>query len=224
MGSKKRDQKRAAALQIKQTEREAELAAEAAALQSQRERILLGELGQAAGREYERGLSDFQKANTSAFNAGSDFMSSNIDRSEFDAETSGTPQAVTRLQQLIREQALPEQQRALAQGKIALQQQGVRGPESALMMQRQQNQMGTDLAQRAEQVALQQALSDRKARQGFSRDRALAEQTAFQKQAGDQRSQLLAQARADRQAQQKFARDRAISAQEKSYGRNIKAN
>ena len=68
---------------------------------------------------------------------------------------------------------ITEQQKALAQGRIALQQQGVRGPEAALMLQQQANAMQTDLANRAEQVALQQALQDRQAQQQFAMKRAM---------------------------------------------------
>ena len=161
MGSqrrKKQAERRGAERQQGQTRLESILAAQEADRASARERALLGEIGQQAGVEYERGISDFQQA------------------------TTGTPAAVTRLQELIRQQALPEQQRAAAQGRIALQQAGVRGPEAALMMQRQQNRMQTDLANRAEQVALQQALADRTAQQEFARQRAInAQEKAFAK-------------------------------------------
>jgi hypothetical protein len=80
-------------------------------------------------------------------------------------ELTGTPEAITRLQGLIRERALPEQQQALSRTKLAQQQAGVRGPEAALMAQQQATKMGTDLARAAEEVALKQALSDRGLRQ-----------------------------------------------------------
>lgn len=80
-------------------------------------------------------------------------------------ELTGTPEAITRLQGLIRERALPEQQQALSRTKLAQQQAGVRGPEAALMAQQQATRMGTDLARAAEEVALKQALSDRRLRQ-----------------------------------------------------------
>ena len=81
--------------------------------------------------------------------------------SDFGRDTTGTPTEISRLQNLIRRQALPEQRRAMAQGRLALEQQGVRGPESALLQQMQSNQMQESLANRAQQVALQQALADR---------------------------------------------------------------
>ena len=198
--AKKDDQRRAAEYAQAQTRLQTILGEQQADRNSARERQLLGLIGTEAGSQLDRGISDFQRASTTPFN---------LQRSsEFDAETTGTPEAVTRLQKLIREQALPEQQRALAQGRIALQQAGVRGPEAALMQQRQQNRMQTDLANRAEQIALQQALSDRGIRQQFASQRGL---------------QQVAQARADRAAQQQFARDRAIGSQEKSFGRNVTA-
>lgn len=85
----------------------------------------------------------------------------------FEQSTSGTPQQVTRLQSLIREQALPEQQRAMAQGKIARQQSGVRGIDASVLAQRQSNQLNKQLAMQAEQVGLQQALADRRAKQNL---------------------------------------------------------
>ena len=85
----------------------------------------------------------------------------------FEQSTSGTPQQVTRLQSLIREQALPEQQRAMAQGNIARQQAGVRGIDASVLAQRQANQLNKQLAMQAEQVGLQQALADRRARQNL---------------------------------------------------------
>ena len=96
-------------------------------------------------------------------------------------ELTGTPEAITRLQGLIRERALPEQQQALSRTKLAQQQAGVRGPEAALMAQQQATRMGTDLARAAEEVALKQALSDRGLRQQEALRR---QQTAeeFQKQ------------------------------------------
>lgn len=80
-------------------------------------------------------------------------------------ELTGTPEAINRLQSLIRERALPEQQQALSRTKLAQQQAGVRGPEATLMAQQQATKMGTDLARAAEEVALKQALSDRGLRQ-----------------------------------------------------------
>ena len=96
-------------------------------------------------------------------------------------ELTGTPEAITRLQGLIRERALPEQQQALSRTKLAQQQAGVRGPEAALMAQQQATRMGTDLARAAEEVELKQALSDR----GLRQQEALRRQQSseeFQKQ------------------------------------------
>lgn len=260
MGSqrrKKQAERRGAERQQGQTRLESILAAQEADRASARERALLGEIGKQAGVEYERGISDFQQATGTPFRvSGGPFRlgrSAEFDAettgtpfrlgrsAEFDAETTGTPAAVTRLQELIRQQALPEQQRAAAQGRIALQQAGVRGPEAALMMQRQQNRMQTDLANRAEQVALQQALADRGVRQQFAAQRGMQEaaqaradrearqQFAAQRgmqeaaQARAERMSEIEQARADRTAQQEFARQRAINAQEKAFAKGVTA-
>ena len=83
---------------------------------------------------------------------------------DFRQATTGTPTQISKLQELIRKQALPEQRRAMSQGRLALQQQGVRGPESALMQQMQANTMQESLANRAQQVALEQQLRDRERR------------------------------------------------------------
>jgi hypothetical protein len=114
-----------------------------------RQREALGVVGKAARAEYRGALSDFAR------------------------DTQGTAPQISRLQQLIRQRALPEQRRAMSQGRLALQQQGVRGPEAALMQQMQANQLQEVLANRAEQVALQQALSDRGQRQQLASKRAL---------------------------------------------------
>ena len=83
---------------------------------------------------------------------------------DFRQDTTGTPEQISKLQSLIRQQALPEQRRAMSQGRLALQQQGVRGPESALMQQMQAKTMQESLSNRAQQVALQQQLRDRERR------------------------------------------------------------
>lgn len=84
---------------------------------------------------------------------------------DFNQSTTGTPQAVSRLQQLIREQALPEQQRAMKLGNISRQQQGIRGIDASVLAQQQSNALNKDLAMQAEGMALEQALRDRQARQ-----------------------------------------------------------
>lgn len=90
------------------------------------------------------------------------FLTGAMDR--FNQSTTGTPESVSRLQSLIREQALPEQQKAIAQGRVARQQQGVRGLDAAVLEQQQANALQKQLSQRAEQVALQQQLADRERR------------------------------------------------------------
>ena len=113
----------------------------------EREKDLLRATGQEAQRQYTQAMQDF------------------------DTATTGTPAAVSRLQSLIREQALPEQQRAMQLGRIARQQQGVRGIDAAVLEQRQANTLNRQLAQQAENVALQQQLKDREARQRLAAQR-----------------------------------------------------
>jgi hypothetical protein len=93
---------------------------------------------------------------------------------QFGGVTSGTPESVSRLQQLIRDRALPEQQRAMSQGRIARQQQGVRGIDAAVLEQQQANALQRQLAQDAENVALQQQLKDREMKQKLAADQATA--------------------------------------------------
>lgn len=93
---------------------------------------------------------------------------------QFGGVTSGTPESVSRLQQLIRDRALPEQQRAMSQGRIARQQQGVRGIDAVVLEQQQANALQRQLAQDAENVALQQQLKDREMKQKLAADQATA--------------------------------------------------
>jgi hypothetical protein len=92
---------------------------------------------------------------------------------DFNIASSGSPESISKLQMLIRQQALPEQQRALSQGRLALQQQGVRGIDAALLQQKQANQLNKQLAMDAEKIALQQSLADRQARQQLAAQSAL---------------------------------------------------
>ena len=114
--------------------------------QTQIDKLLMGaDLGRSGQRRAESALNRFM--------------------GDFNEATTGTPQAVSRLQQLIREQALPEQQRAMKLGNISRQQQGIRGIDSAVLAQQQSNALNKDLAMQAEGMALEQALRDRQARQ-----------------------------------------------------------
>ena len=99
------------------------------------------------------------------------------------AELSGTPQEITQLQELIREKALPEQQQALRQTKLAQTQAGVRGPEAALQAAMSSSRMGTDLARATQEVGLRQALEDRSLRQKEALRRQQAAETFAQQQA-----------------------------------------
>ena len=146
---------RALASQKKQFERKYEMQKGLAQQQADfgreafdREAGLMRSMGQEASDQYQQAMGDFN------------------------ASTTGTPQGVSRLQSLIREQALPEQQRAMKMGNVSRQQQGVRGIDSAVLGQQQSNALNKQLANRAESVALQQQLSDREARQKMAAQRA----------------------------------------------------
>ena len=128
--------------------RQREFEREEAETQFEREKDLLRSTSKEAQKQYERAMQQFGQA------------------------TSGTPQAVTRLQQLIRERSLPEQQRAMAQGRISRQQQGVRGIDAAVLEQQQANALQRQLAQDAENVALQQQLKDREMKQKLAAQQA----------------------------------------------------
>ena len=134
-----------------------------AASQAAREQAAQSRQSQIEDLEFRRQMANRQLAlgRSGQERAASQFQRS---MSDFARDTSGTPMQISRLQSLIRQQALPEQRRAMAQGRLALEQQGVRGPESALLQQMQANRLQESLANRAQQVALQQALADRQAR------------------------------------------------------------
>tara|TARA_R110000824_G_scaffold5678_3_gene26271 strand:- start:313 stop:909 length:597 start_codon:yes stop_codon:yes gene_type:complete len=124
--------------------------------------------GQAAAGKYATDLQrDQMMMGSEAGRSGQQRADSSLNRfmGDFNQSTTGTPEAVTRLQQLIREQALPEQQRAMNLGNIQRQQQGVRGIDAAVLGQQQSNQMNQQLARQAEGIGLRQALQDRQARQ-----------------------------------------------------------
>jgi hypothetical protein len=132
----------------REARRQREFEREETETQFQREKDLLRSTSKEAQKQYERAMQQFGQA------------------------TSGTPQAVTRLQQLIRERSLPEQQRAMAQGRISRQQQGVRGIDAAVLEQQQANALQRQLAQDAENVALQQQLKDREMKQKLAAQQA----------------------------------------------------
>jgi hypothetical protein len=124
------------------------------------------------------------------------------------SELSGTPQEITQLQQLIRERALPEQQQALRQTKLAQTQAGVRGPEAALQAAMASSRMGTDLARSTQEVALKQALQDRGLRQQEALRRQQAAEAFEQQQAMAGLGQTLAPV-------QKFVGESALETQQK---------
>lgn len=153
MGSKRRDRRS----QERQTRQQIE------SQQRQQQEALRQERGALIGRE--AGQEEALQRATQARQAG---------EQGFMQATSGTPESIVRLQQLIRERALPEQQQALSRTKLAQQQAGVRGVEAALGAQMQASQMGKDLASQAEQIELQQALADRQARAQYGQQKAMS--------------------------------------------------
>jgi hypothetical protein len=96
----------------------------------------------------------------------------------FLAATGGTPEEVTRLQQIIREQQLPEQQQALRRAKLAQTQAGVRGPEAALLQQMQASELAKTLGLEVEKLGLEEALRRQRSREQFAGAQALAAQAA----------------------------------------------
>jgi hypothetical protein len=112
--------------------------------------LLAKSMKEGGSKQFEDSLNEFRKSN----------------QSSLPAILSQTPAAVSKLQSIIRAQALPEQRAAASQGRLALQQQGVRGPESALLQAMQNNRLQSELANRAESVALNQALQDRQTKIG----------------------------------------------------------
>lgn len=97
---------------------------------------------------------------------------------QFLAATEGKPQEVSRLQQIIREQALPEQQQALRRAKLSQTQAGVRGPEAALLQQMQARELGKQLGLEVEKIGLEEALRRQRSREQFAGAQALAAQAA----------------------------------------------
>ena len=104
-----------------------------------------------------------------------------LSNNAFLQNTTGTPEAITDLQSMIRRQQTPEQQQALAQGKVALTQAGVRGPEAALMSTMQSNKLAESLGDAVNSIGLQQQLADRARRAEYGANQSnMALQTRFQ--------------------------------------------
>jgi len=104
-----------------------------------------------------------------------------LSNNAFLQNTTGTPEAITNLQNMIRRQQTPEQQQALAQGKVALNQAGVRGPEAALMSTMQSNKLAESLGDAVNSIGLQQQLADRARRAEYGANQSnMALQTRFQ--------------------------------------------
>jgi hypothetical protein len=96
----------------------------------------------------------------------------------FLAATEGSPEEVSRLQEIIRGQQLPEQQQALRRAKLAQTQAGVRGPEAALLQQMQARELGKQLGLEVEKIGLEEALRRQRSREQFAGAQALAAQAA----------------------------------------------
>ncbi len=96
----------------------------------------------------------------------------------FLAATEGTPDEVSRLQQIIRQQQLPEQKQALRRTKLSQTQQGVRGIEAAVLQQMQARELGKQLGLEVEKIGLEEAMRRQKSREQFSGAQALSAQAA----------------------------------------------
>lgn len=112
-----------------------------------------------------------------------------VSQAEFERATEESPESITRLQEIIRERALPEQQQALRRTKLSQAQAGVRGPEAALQQSMVAGRLGKELALDAEQLALQENLRRQRSREQLAGQKqlsALAQQlTPVQKVIGE---------------------------------------
>ena len=115
-------------------------------------------------------LRGLQAGQEEALGRGQDIYGTGSD--QFRRDTTGTPAAISQLQELIRSRATKEQQQALSRGKLGLQQAGVRGPEAALMAQMQSNELAESLGGRVQELALKQQLADREKRAQFGQQQA----------------------------------------------------
>jgi hypothetical protein len=149
------------AAQVELSEKQLEQQKEQAEIQFAKELALL--TGQQAGQKEALARAQEREASGMA---------------QFLAATEGTPGEVTRLQQIIREQQLPEQQQALRRAKLAQAQAGVRGPEAALLQQMQARELGKQLGLEVEKIGLEEALRRQKSREQLAGAQALAAQAA----------------------------------------------
>jgi len=92
---------------------------------------------------------------------------------QFMAATEGRPEQITRLQEIIRQRRLPEQQQAIKRGQLALQQAGVRGPEAAQQTQMLAGRLGRELGFDVEKIALEEELRRQRSREQMAGQRGL---------------------------------------------------
>ena len=92
---------------------------------------------------------------------------------QFMAATEGRPEQITRLQEIIRQQRLPEQQQAIKRGQLALQQAGVRGPEAAQQTAMLAGRLGRELGFDVEKLALEEELRRQRSREQMAGQRGL---------------------------------------------------
>lgn len=92
---------------------------------------------------------------------------------QFMAATEGRPEQITRLQEIIRQQRLPEQQQAIKRGQLALQQAGVRGPEAAQQTAMLAGRLGRELGFDVEKLALEEELRRKRSREQMAGQRGL---------------------------------------------------
>jgi hypothetical protein len=98
--------------------------------------------------------------------------------SQFLEATEGSPKEISRLQQIISEQRLPEQQQAIKRGQLALQQAGVRGPEAGQQTAMLAGRLGRELGFDVEKLALEEAMRRQRSREQLAGAQALAAQAA----------------------------------------------
>lgn len=92
---------------------------------------------------------------------------------QFMTATEGRPEQITRLQEIIRQQRLPEQQQAIKRGQLALQQAGVRGPEAAQQTAMLAGRLGRELGFDVEKLALEEDLRRKRSREQMAGQRGL---------------------------------------------------
>jgi hypothetical protein len=92
---------------------------------------------------------------------------------QFMTATEGRPEQISRLQEIIRQQRLPEQQQAIKRGQLAQQQAGVRGPEAAQMTAMLAGRLGRELGFDVEKLALEEELRRQRSREQLAGQRGL---------------------------------------------------